>query len=91
MMRLRGLMVQTAWHWYPSLHAPRQLRAWALQSAAPVSTTGSAEHVALVTGSSRGLGLEFARQLLQRPNQRCSTRSGSVGISLCKCMGTVNV
>ena len=71
MMRLRSLMVQTAWHWRPTtLHAPRQLRAWAVQSTASVSTAGSAEHVALVTGSSRGLGLEFARQLLQRPNQR---------------------
>jgi hypothetical protein len=84
-MRLRGLVVQTAWRWYPSLYAPRQLRAWASLSTAPVSNTGSAEHVALVTGSSRGLGLEFTRQLLQRPNQRCR-RSLALNVSVCKCM-----
>ena len=40
-------------------------------AAAAAEAAGDASHrVALVTGSSRGLGLEFARQLLQRPNQR---------------------
>lgn len=31
------------------------------------------ESIALVQGSSRGLGLEFVRQLLQRPGQRYFT------------------
>ena len=35
------------------------------------SASGS-DSVALVTGASRGLGLEFTRQLLSRPNQRCA-------------------
>ena len=38
-----------------------------------VTTTASAEvgRIALVQGASRGLGLEFTRQLLLRPHQRC--------------------
>lgn len=34
------------------------------------SSTGN-HQVAFVTGASRGLGLEYARQLLQRPGQQC--------------------
>lgn len=41
-------------------------------TAASDEVGNSPHRVALVTGASRGLGLEFATQLLQRPNQRYS-------------------
>ena len=64
--------------WRAVSHAPLPRTSSALwcQHARRVATTASAEasgagRVALVQGASRGLGLEFTRQLLLRPQQRC--------------------
>lgn len=39
-------------------------------AAAAVSSQEEQQRVALIQGASRGLGLEYARQLLERPGQR---------------------
>ena len=49
----------------------RQLRhALQCRSLAEQSGSGEASKIALVQGASRGLGLEFVKQLLDKPNQR---------------------
>ena len=58
-------------HFKYCCRALRSVRPWAALSCLAYSGTTGSNSLALVTGSSRGLGLEFTRQLLQRPNQRC--------------------
>ena len=65
---MRPAMLKT---WAPGMAAARSI-----SSSSPVAVAvaggggpaGSSSRVALVQGSSRGLGLEFVRQLLQRPD-----------------------
>lgn len=45
------------------------MRQWRQVAARAYSSQAPAERVALVQGASRGLGLEFVRQLLERPGQ----------------------
>lgn len=45
-----------------------------LAAAASASADSPQQRVALIQGASRGLGLEYTRQLLERPGQRWVTR-----------------
>ena len=74
MLRLYSFAAQTALgvpHYKHCCQQLRSMRPWAALSCLAYSGTTGSDYLALVTGSSRGLGLEFTRQLLQRPNQRC--------------------
>jgi hypothetical protein len=56
----------------PPLRAPpAACRAFAAASAATDGQQAQ-QRVALIQGASRGLGLEYVRQLLQRDGQRCT-------------------
>ena len=47
------------------------------QATTAASAGAGAGRVALVQGASRGLGLEFVRQLLERPDHRCCAQLGN--------------
>jgi hypothetical protein len=49
--------------------ARRSAQQWQAR-ASYAAPSGGVEHVALVAGGGRGLGLEYVRQLLKRPQQR---------------------